>query len=137
MKKLRCVIDTNVLISTLLMKRRLPFKIVDRIFRDGIILRSEATSSELAEIIGRKKFDKYIVAEERQVFLSKLASELVEVQEVVEACRDPKDNKFLEAGVNGNADFSITGDDDLLSMHPFRGIQILSQQTFFTTVHLV
>lgn len=133
-KKPRCVLDTNVLVSALLMKRTLPFKVVERVFNNGIILRLEATSLELAEVLGRKKFDKYISAEERQVFLSKffVASELVGVKTVVEACRDPKDDKFLEVGVNGNADFIITGDDDLLSMHPFREIQILTPQAFFT-----
>ena len=132
MKKLRCVIDTNVLVSALLVKRTLPFQVVEWIFTAGIILRSEATSSELMEVLGRKKFDKYITTEERQVFFSKflVASELVNVKVGVEACRDPRDDKFLAVGVNGNADLIISGDDDLLSLHPFRGIQILSPQAF-------
>ena len=137
MNKVRCVLDTNVLVSALLMKKTLPFKVVDRVFNNGIILRSEATSSELAEVLGRKKFNKYVTAEERQVFLSKflVASELIEVKITVEACRDSKDDKFLEVRVNGNANFIITGDDDVLSMHPFRKIQILTPQAFFSAVN--
>ncbi len=40
-------------------------------------------------------------------------------------CRDPEDDKFLETAVNGNADCLITGDKDLLAMHPFQGIPVL------------
>jgi len=40
----------------------------------------------------------------------------------IRACRDPKDDKFLEVAVYGRADLIVTGDNDLLAMHPFRGI---------------
>ncbi|MEO7271642.1 MAG: putative toxin-antitoxin system toxin component, PIN family, partial [Vicinamibacterales bacterium] len=48
-----------------------------------------------------------------------------EVVQHVRACRDPKDDKFLELAVNGGASVIVTGDADLLSLHPFRGIDIL------------
>ena len=60
------------------------------------------------------------------------ASELVEVTAVVNVCRDPKDNKFLELAVSGTATHIISGDDDLLSLHPFRGVAILTPQEFVT-----
>lgn len=52
--------------------------------------------------------------------------EIVAVEQPVRACRDPKDDKFLEAAVNGRADVLVTGDRDLLDLHPFRGIAILT-----------
>ncbi len=128
MAKPRCVLDTNVMVSALLLKNSPPFQVVERVFRSGVILRSEATVLELKEVLGRKRFDKYISREERQIFLSKVlvGSESVEVKETVVVCRDPKDDKFLEVGVNGDADMIISGDNDLLSLNPFRGIQILT-----------
>lgn len=36
----------------------------------------------------------------------------------------PKDDKFLEVALNGRAEVIITGDADLLAMHPWRGIEI-------------
>ena len=45
-------------------------------------------------------------------------------------CRDAKDNMILEAVVYGNADFIITGDDDLLTLNPYRWIKILSPVAF-------
>ncbi|HEX3127616.1 MAG TPA: putative toxin-antitoxin system toxin component, PIN family [Thermoanaerobaculia bacterium] len=48
----------------------------------------------------------------------------------VEACRDPKDNKVLEAALAGKADVIVTGDDDLFMLNPFEGIQILGPAAF-------
>jgi putative PIN family toxin of toxin-antitoxin system len=45
-------------------------------------------------------------------------------------CRDPKDNKFLELAICANASCMITGDKDLLILHPFRGIPILNATDF-------
>ena len=48
----------------------------------------------------------------------------------IRACRDPKDDKFLEVAVNVEADFLISGDRDLVDLHPFRGISILTPAEF-------
>jgi uncharacterized protein len=55
---------------------------------------------------------------------------LVIIHETVTACRDPKDDKFLELAVNASADIIVTGDEDLLVLHPFRGISILRPADF-------
>lgn len=57
-------------------------------------------------------------------------AELAEVSVVVAACRDNRDNKFLELGLSGNATSIISGDSDLLVLHPFRGISIVTPQRF-------
>ncbi len=56
--------------------------------------------------------------------------EKITIIEEVDACRDPKDNKFLEVAVNGMADMLITGDNDLLDINPFRGIIIITPADF-------
>lgn len=97
-------------------------------------MRSEATAKELKEVLEGRKFDKYITWAERHIFISKflMETELVDIREVVTACRDPKDDKFLEVAVNGKANFIITGDNDLLSLHTFRGIKILTVQAILS-----
>jgi hypothetical protein len=61
---------------------------------------------------------------------------LVRIEEFIEPkieiteCRDPKDNKFLELALAGNADCIVTGDKDLLVLNPFRGIKIISPSDF-------
>jgi uncharacterized protein len=53
-----------------------------------------------------------------------------EISETVTDCRDPKDNKFLELAISANASCIITGDKDLLILHPFRNISILNAVDF-------
>ena len=60
--------------------------------------------------------------------------EWVPIIERIEACRDPKDDKFLELAVNGQADYLVTGDKDLLVLHPFKTTQILSTKEFIDTL---
>ncbi len=62
------------------------------------------------------------------------AAEQVEVTDVITACRDAKDNKFLEVAVSGRASHIITGDEDLLVLHPFRGIAVVAPQAFLTSL---
>ena len=57
-------------------------------------------------------------------------AELIEVMEVVAACRHAKDNKFLELAVSGKANYVVSGDRHLLALHPFRGIAILTPNDF-------
>ena len=82
--------------------------------------------------MNRPKFDKYVDPEIRSEFIVQLTqqSELVEINESILACRDSKDDKFLEVAVNGKADYLITGDRDLLVLHPFRDVQIITPSAF-------
>jgi putative PIN family toxin of toxin-antitoxin system len=57
-------------------------------------------------------------------------AELVTITERFAACRDPKDDKFLELAVSGQADIIVTGDADLLVLNPFRDIPIVTPATF-------
>jgi predicted nucleic acid-binding protein len=54
----------------------------------------------------------------------------VSAVEVVRECRDPKDDKFLELALSAQASCLVTGDQDLLVLHPFRGIPILTPAAF-------
>jgi putative PIN family toxin of toxin-antitoxin system len=55
-----------------------------------------------------------------------VAAEFVPIVQLIRECRDPKDDKFLEVALNGRAEAIITGDADLLRMHPWREVEILS-----------
>jgi len=52
----------------------------------------------------------------------------------VRACRDPRDDKFLELAVHGRANFIVTGDQDLLALNQFRGVAILTPAEFLAHV---
>ena len=129
---LRCVFDTNTIISGLLVPDSKPRRAFDRAQDQGIILISMSVLAEVNEVLSRKKFDKYVSEEKRKRFLAALAKEaaLIEITEEILACRDPKDNKFLELAVCGQADCLISGDKDLLELNPFRGITVLNPDEF-------
>ncbi len=129
---LRVVFDTNVVVSALLLPLSISRRALDRAMREGRPLISAATTTELDEVIHRPRFDKYLSEEERTEFLTTLVheAELVNVVERVTECRDPRDDKFLELAVSGRATHIVSGDSDLLVLHPFRGIIVVSPSAF-------
>jgi putative PIN family toxin of toxin-antitoxin system len=96
------------------------------------LLASHATTTELADVLARPKFDAYVSLEDRQQFIRLLGRivEMVPIVHTVRACRDPRDDKFLELAVNGEADLIVTGDEDLLALHPFRGVRIITPAAY-------
>ena len=130
----RIVVDTNVFVSAVVLIESPPRKVVDRVLAEGIVLFSEDSMRELAEVLFRPKFERYIGRKEREAFLNQLVgvAELIPIVQVVRECRDPKDDKFLEVALNGRADLIITGDADLLALHPWRGVNILRANAYLS-----
>ncbi len=128
----RYVFDTNVLVSTLIFEDSKPGRAFRHALQNGQILLSLTTLEEIDEVMHREKFERYVTAEEREEFLEALIgrARFVEPAEQIKVCRDPKDDKFLELAVSGEAHHIISGDDDLLALSPFRGIEILSVDDF-------
>lgn len=132
MTRERVVIDTNVLISGLLSTTSTPAQAVDRAVTNSQLVATRETLRELIEKLLSPKFDRYVPRERRDVLLDRLAPlvEIVDVLQPIRASRDPKDDKFLEAAVNGRADVIVTGDKDLLDLNPFRGIAIVTPAVY-------
>jgi uncharacterized protein len=128
----RCVFDTNVLVSALLFDQSTPAQAFFAALHTGEIVMSADVIAELNDVLGREKFNRYVTEEERERFLRSLLgeTELIEIEQKIQACRDPKDDKFLELAVNGGADCIVSGDEDLLVLDPFRGIPILAPDRF-------
>ena len=128
----RIVADTNLLVSRLLLPQSVPARAVRKAVDEGQLLVSDATLGELADVLSRAKFDPYVTLEDRQDFIRVLnrVAERVIVTAPIKACRDPKDDKFLEVALNGEANLILTGDRDLLALHPFRGVDILSPREY-------
>lgn len=123
----RVVIDTNVVVSGLLFSNSIPKRTLEEA-QKGVVLASEATRLELTEDMSRNRFDRYVEHEVRRALVAEFlsATRLVETPVPIRACRDPRDDKFLEVAVHGRADAILTGDADLLALHPFHGIAILT-----------
>lgn len=111
---------------------RSPGRALDLALKRGRLLLSFATLTELHEVLSRKQFRRYVDEEDIRSFLAALTrdAEWIEVNEQIVACRDPRDDKFLELAVNGAATHIVTGESDLLELDPFRGIRILAPHDF-------
>ncbi len=134
--KPRYVFDTNTIVSALLFENSNPGRALQEATDRGALLLSLEIAEELAEVLRRNKFDRYVRRKIREEFLKALIQQavFVEVTENIQACRDPKDDKFLELAVSGNATQVITGDRDLLALNPFRGISILTPKQFLESL---
>ncbi|WP_288426181.1 putative toxin-antitoxin system toxin component, PIN family [uncultured Spirosoma sp.] len=129
---MRFVFDTNTLVSAALFSRSLPRLAFDSAFKRGELLTSEACLAELDEVLHRTKFTRYLTALEADLFVNQfsLKATSIIVTSSLADCRDQKDNKFLELAVDGDAVCIITGDQDLLVLHPYRDLAILNPVDF-------
>ena len=133
----RVVFDTNVVISAILKCQSIPRQALDLALKSGIVLFSNETLSELQEKLLQTRFDRYVSRVIRVDFLRIFTSltTQVTVTSIVTDCRDPRDNKFLELAIDGQANYLVTGDQDLHVLNPFQSIEVLSPKQFLQRLH--
>ncbi|QXV67050.1 putative toxin-antitoxin system toxin component, PIN family [Mucilaginibacter sp. 21P] len=133
---LRVILDTNLWISFLIRK--------DHSFLTQLILSkkvrllfSEELLKEFIEVSRRPKFIKYFSGNSVDEILDIINdfAEFIEVDSVVTACRDEKDNFLLSLAKDGRADYLITGDNDLLELNPFGKTKIILLSDFILEVN--
>ena len=129
MKVDRLVVDTNVLISALLSPGGAPALLLDHLQRTrAVLVFSRPTMAELATRLMRSKFDRYVDRDTRLRFLAEVdaVAELVGVSGAPMGSRDRSDDLFLETALTADCRLLVSGDQDLLVLHPWRDIQILT-----------
>jgi len=129
------ILDTNVLVSAVLFGQSTSADVLEEALDHYVPVFTLATWHELTQVLMREKLNRYLTQEARHLFLAKLASmvDVVESRSVVNDCRDPKDNKFLALAVDAKAACIVTGDNDLLVLHPYRGIAVCTPAEFLAT----
>lgn len=129
MKVSRAVVDTNVLISAFLSPNGTARKALDALIEANATLHfSQSTFAEFTSRITRPKFQKYFRPQMLENYVQWLseAAEWVEPEVNVRACRDADDDQFLSLALAAEAQVIISGDKDLLVLHPFEGISIVN-----------
>ena len=127
---LTAVLDTNLLLSALTGGRQTTAIYEALKAHTFLCLTSPSLLSELLAVLARQEFA--ISVEELgqiRTFLL-LHTTLIELTKSLSACRDPDDNRVLECAVSAHAQCIVTGDRDLLVLHPFRGINIVTPKVF-------
>jgi len=127
------VLDTNLLVSAALLPASVSGEALGHAVRQYELAFSDATWDELHSVLHRPKFDHYFaLASQRTDYLQTLARfarwHLVVCS--VTDCRDVKDNKFLELALDATAAMIVSGDSDLLCLHPWQGIPIVTPGAF-------
>jgi len=98
---------------------------------------SAPTMAELATRLLRTKFDRFVDRDTRIRFLAEIdaVAEFVGISGAPMGCRDRSDDMFLETALTADCQLIISGDQDLLTLDPWRDIRILSPaealRTFF------
>ena len=136
MKRIKVfVLDTNTLISAFLLPNSTSRKAIDKAISNGIIAISNDTINEFSDTFIRSKFDKYISLKLRLEIIEefKFIAKLITPSILITACRDPKDNKFLELALSSKVTYIITGDEDLLVLNPFENISIITASQFLNS----
>ncbi len=132
---MRAVVDTNVLVRSVIRPQGTVGPVLLRL-RHGeyTLLYARSLLEELIDVLNRPRIrQKYgLSGQDIQTILGLilLRGEEVTPVECITACRDPKDDKFLEVAVAGRADAIVSGDQDLLVLHPYEGIPIIPPRLF-------
>jgi len=127
------IFDVNTLVSAFLINSRTNDQAFRKAVEEGYLITTVAIREELNDVFLRRKFDRYSSPEQRLAFLADLDLQqtvLPKPQLVINARRDPKDDKYLELAVATGASAIVTGDKDLLILHPFQNIPIVSAADF-------
>lgn len=128
------VFDASTLVSASLKAESIPeTALLASVGDTNRLILSRPVEDEYRDVLFRPKFDRFVSVERRQRILDivTFAAERIEPTHDIRECADPADDKYLVLALSGNADVIVSSDmRHLLSMHPWRGIAILSPGDF-------
>ncbi|MFW0715980.1 putative toxin-antitoxin system toxin component, PIN family [Pedobacter sp. N23S346] len=130
-QKSRIIIDTNLWISFLITK---DFSKLDEIVlsKKTVLIFSEELLNEFLDVVSRPKLRRYFVQQDLEALLETIEeyAEFVEVITHTNICRDEKDNFLISLSIDGEVDFLLTGDQDLLVLNPHGKTNITTISNF-------
>jgi uncharacterized protein len=137
---IRAVLDANVYVSAAVRPEGPPGLVIERFLRDSAfeIVMSQAIIDEVLRALAYPKVRKYVrpgldpeLWFEDIVVLSHLMSGERELKGV---SKDPDDDKYIAAAMEGRAGFVVAGDSDLLDVKEYEGIRIISPRAFLDLI---
>jgi putative PIN family toxin of toxin-antitoxin system len=133
----RAVVDTNILLRAIIKPLGTVAPVIVRFEQDRFrliysqwLLDEITEKLELPRIRLKYNISRKDIARFFDLLIEK--GERVEPERVVNICRDADDNHVIEAALAGNAEFIVTGDDDLLSLRQFETIQFVTPREFLS-----
>ena len=134
-KSSRVIIDTNLWISYLISATVDPILPLIKAGKVTLLF-SEELMAEFIAVATRPKFRKYFSSREVTgiVEIFNTLADWIHVTSDIKICRDPKDNYLLSLAKDGDADFVVTGDDDLLVLEKFEETIVCTFTQFLTYI---
>jgi putative PIN family toxin of toxin-antitoxin system len=133
----RVVFDTSTLVGAALKVGSTPWTALDLAFERCHVFVSSDTISELQDALSRRRIAKYVPRAGREEFVAwyrsntqLVAAPELKKMEIKPRCRDPKDDKFLALASASRAQTIVSSDHDLLVLHPWNGVAIMSPAQF-------
>lgn len=126
------VFDASSLVGALLKSGSVPERALLLGRATLTICISDEVEAEVRQVFARPKFQPYLAPGRAERILAVLTTAAVRVRPTVGVsdCRDAKDNKYLEPALAAGAETIVASDDDLLVLHPWRNIAILTPAEF-------
>jgi putative PIN family toxin of toxin-antitoxin system len=132
---MKIVIDSNIFVSSFFWGGN-PRKVFDRVTNglDELYITDDILN-EIISVMSRGKFDleKQKIEEFKNV-IEHFSIKLFPNENIENISRDIDDNKILKCGLDGNVEFIITGDNDLLVIEEYRNIKILNPKDYLDIV---
>lgn len=133
----RVVFDTSTLIGAALKVGSKPHRAFMLALEHCALCASQQMIQELAEVLNRSYFARRLSQSDRDGFFE-VVRENLETFPVSETailsldppCRDVNDNFILALALASQANAIISSDHDLLALHPWNGIPILTPAQF-------
>jgi putative PIN family toxin of toxin-antitoxin system len=139
---IRAVLDTNIIVSAMLMPLGIPARILAAAYASVFrCLSSEAIAAEVSRTLERSRvqrkyhLDPADVARLRGFLRSDLVLTPLTVS-VSGVASHPEDDLILATAVSARADYLVTGDRQLLALQSFQGVQIVSPREFLAVLNV-
>jgi len=135
---IRVVFDTNVFLRALINPKSRCGRLLSELTPYYTLILSPEIIREILEVLHRpvirERFPQIGELEMDEIIRILEKAEVVEPRVQVQASRDPKDNIFLACAIEGEAEYVVTEDRDLLSLGELRGVKIVDAQEFIEVV---
>ena len=126
------VFDASTLVGAAIRRSSVPDQAIRHALRTEQVAMSTGVMAELLDVLYRPRLARFIDPGQRVELLDLLDQLGVRIAPAtpVTECRDEKDNKYLELALAARADMIVSSDDDLLVLHPWRGVRILKPAAY-------
>jgi len=132
---LRAVLDANVYISAIIQPGGPPGKVLERFLSAASfdLVISPQIVDEVLRALAYPKVRKVLRGVDAQLWFEDivvLADLVAGAHQIARVSNDPDDDKYLAAAVEGRATHVVTGDQDLLSLGRFEGVEVVTPRAF-------